>query len=1005
MRSTMYKLRPLRCDFHIHSPRDRRYKGWPSDRMTLSGLYEWSKRILSECRSRQIDVIGVTDHHDLFSAFVTLEVAKAEGYQDIWVFPGLEITSEHGIQAILLLNPDLAKGEGNYKASATEPLQNKVLTTLGQYILAAQDPAVTLQAPSWKDLEGLSALPEENRKDIFKIPKIDRVNKSLDDIAKNMEDHFRDQFVLLPNLEKNKHGIFGNPAGRAIYVSAKEWFVGGIIGGPNETDEDAIRGKKKQDYGVRVVSCLRSSDQRGDDQNVICQYFGKPDRASWLKLSEPSAISITQALISGSGRRVFEEAPATPSEYISSISIEGASIFNEVKIDFEFSPSLSTLIGGRGTGKSLILSALTRAFGLDNDWIKKSELNPSALSSWEKRHLSLFQEGGPFDNSEISIAVEYIKEPFVRYRLVLRSPHLNGESNWSLETYTQGQWELVNEYDCCPDSIDIRPLFFLQGQMSALTGEYQEDLTRLIEGPIRQIRISLRMQLEDLSTKVQEGFDKALRLSKLSRDVKSLKSQIKQKTTEQKAFQKIASAGLSEEDNALFEAANPLSAASKSTIEIEEYIVSLVDELRESEVQLRENLKDEFANIQSLRDLDVSKFTQDEGFSKDSYLSSLESLFKNIVSKISQLIKLGEDSLAELSASRSIFNSKIEGFIKKANSIAEKERHRKDAKSKADKLGEEISELRDKIKEAQQEINAIEKSGLVNRGKEALDKYKLVVQEYSNRLVSRADEISNNPLLSLIVKIRPGGRFQNILKKLQEICYGSKVPSKTWDELENFLSAQAKPALAISELIESSINALKEGDIVTIPSIWKSCGFSEKVFNNIINRTTIEDWIKLSVVLADDHVEVKYRRTGQAPIPILNASPGERAVEMLRLSLQTTSGPIIIDQPEDDLDNDFLAHNLVDLIHQAKGKNQLIFASHSANLVVHGDSDLIHVLGTIEDDSGKGKCHRLESGTIDQSAICSDIEAIMEGGRRAFETRRRKYHETIDPLNAGINSS
>ena len=994
----MYKLRPLRCDFHLHSPRDRRYKGWPAEKMTLPGLYDWSRSILSECRSRQIDVIGVTDHHDLLSAFITLEVAKAEGYKNIWIFPGLEITTEQGIQAILLLNPDLAKGDGSYKASATEPLQNKVLTSLGQCIMAAQDPAVSLQAPSWKALEGLKDLHEDDRKDIFKTPNVERVNKSFEAIATNMEDHFRDQFVLLPNLEKNKHGIFGNPAGRAVYVQAKEWFVGGIIGGPNETDEDAIRGKKKKDYGARVVTCLRSSDQRGDDQAIICQYFGQPDRASWVKLSEPSAISITQALISGFGRRVFDEAPSVPSEYISAISIKGASIFNEETITFEFSPSLSTLIGGRGTGKSLILSALTRVFGLDHEWIAKSELNPATLSSWEKRHISLFQDGGPFDDPEIAIAVEYMKEPSVRYRLVLECPNLSGSSSWSLETYTKGQWELINEYDCYPDSVDIQPLFFLQGQMSALTGEYQEDLTRLIEGPIRQIRKSLRMELEALSIKVREGFDNALRLSHLQREVNSLISQIQQKLTEQKAFQNIASAGLSKEDSALFEAANPLETGSKSTVEIETYIESLIKELRESRDQLQENLKDELAGIQSLKALDVSKFSESDGFTEDSYLGSLESLFHNFVLKISSLIKFGEDSLNELIENRSKFNAKVEDFLQKAKNIAEKERHRKDAKSKADNLGKEIAVLHAKRKEARQEINAIEKSGLVNRGREALKKYKVLIREYSKKLVSRANEISSNPSLRLIVKIRPGGRFDSVLKKLQEICYGSKVPSKAWDELEAFLSSHQEPALAISELIESAINALKEGDVVATPDIWRNCGFSEKVFNNIRGRTTIEDWIKLSVVLADDHVEVKYKRSGQTPIPILHASPGERAVELLRLSLQTTSGPIIIDQPEDDLDNDFLAHHLVDLIHQAKGNNQLIFVSHSANLVVHGDSDIIHVLGTKENESGKGKCYRLNSGTIDQADICSQIEAIMEGGRKAFETRRRKYYETIDPL-------
>ena len=993
----MYKLRPFRCDFHLHSPRDRRYKGWLADNMTLSGLYDWSRCILRECRSRQINVIGVTDHHDLLSAFITLEIAKTEDYQDIWVFPGLEITTEQGIQAILLLNPDLAKGDGSYKASATEPLQNKVLTTLGQYIMAAQDPAVSLHVPSWKALEGLQDLHKDERMDIFKTPMVERVNKSLEDIASNMEDHFRDQFVLLPNLEKNKHGIFGNPAGRGVYVTAKDWFVGGIIGGPNETDEDAIRGKKRQDYGTRVVTCLRSSDQRGDDQAIICQYFGQPNRTSWVKLSEPSAISITQALISGFGRRVFNDAPAVPSEYLLSISIKGANIFNEDTITFEFSPSLSTLIGGRGTGKSLILSALTRVFGLDHEWIEKSDHNPATLSSWEKRHISLFQDDGPFGKPEISISVEYMRGPSVRYRLALNCPNLNGSSSWSLETYAQGQWELINEYDCYPDSVDIRPLFFLQGQMSALTGEYQEDLTRLIEGPIRQIRTSLRMELEALSIKVRKGFDNSLRLSHLQREVDSLNATIRQKVTEQKAFKGIASAGLSEEDSALFEAATPLETGAKSTVEIETYIENLIKELRESGDQLQENLKDELAGVQPLKALDVSKFSESDGFTEDSYLNSLESLSHNFVLKISRLIKFGEDSLNELTEGRSKFNAKVEGFLQKAKDIAEKERHRKDAKSKADDLGKEIATLRTKQKEAKQEITAIGKSGLVDKGKEALKKYKVLVREYSKKLVSRANEISNNPSLRLIVKIRPGGRFENILSKLQEICYGSKVPRKTWDELEAFLSTHPEPALAISELIESAINALKEGDFVTTPDIWRNCSFSETVFNNIINHTTIEDWIKLSVVLAYDHVEVKYKRSGQSPIPIIHASPGERAVELLRLSLQTTSGPIIIDQPEDDLDNDFLAHHLVDLIHQAKKNNQLIFVSHSANLVVHGDSDLIHVLGTKEDESGKGKCYRLSSGTIDQADICSQIEAIMEGGRKAFETRRRKYHETIDP--------
>ncbi len=493
-------LRSYCCDFQVHSPRDRGYKGWPVEDMTLEGLYRWARILLNKCRTQKINVVAITDHHDLVSAFITLEVAMNEGYEDLWVFPGLEITSEPGIQAILLLNPSIAKGDGSYAASSTESLQNRVLTALGQYIMAAQNPSVTLQAPSWVELQNLQNIPAHEREEKFKTPRVERLNKSLKDIAKSMENHFRDQYVILPNLEKNKQGIIGNEAGRALYANAGSWFVGGIIGGQNETDEATIQGKNKQDYGDRIVACLRSSDQRGDNNNIISEYFGQVDRTSWLKLSEPSTISITQALISGEGRRVFNEPPKLPSEYIFSVSILGAGIFCKEEFSFEFSPSLNTFIGGRGTGKSLILSALMRVFGLDKDWITKSEGNSEALSAWERRHLSLFQDGGPFSDPNVSIAVEYIKEPSVRYRLTLNSPGLCGSPCWVLDTYNGEEWEKISEYNCFPDSLDISPMFFLQGQMSALTGEYQEDLTRLIEGPVRGIRAALRAKLNILGS-------------------------------------------------------------------------------------------------------------------------------------------------------------------------------------------------------------------------------------------------------------------------------------------------------------------------------------------------------------------------------------------------------------------------------------------------------------------------------------------------------------------------
>ncbi|MBT8420104.1 MAG: ATP-binding protein, partial [Gammaproteobacteria bacterium] len=95
--------------------------------------------------------------------------------------------------------------------------------------------------------------------------------------------------------------------------------------------------------------------------------------------------------------------------------------------------------------------------------------------------------------------------------------------------------------------------------------------------------------------------------------------------------------------------------------------------------------------------------------------------------------------------------------------------------------------------------------------------------------------------------------------------------------------------------------------------------------------------------------------------------------------------PLIIDQPEDDLDNALIYELIVRQIHENKNRRQLIIVTHNPNIVVNGDAELVHVLtfdkGQVQMDSQGG----LEESTI-REAICN----IMEGGREAFEKRYRR---------------
>lgn len=99
--------------------------------------------------------------------------------------------------------------------------------------------------------------------------------------------------------------------------------------------------------------------------------------------------------------------------------------------------------------------------------------------------------------------------------------------------------------------------------------------------------------------------------------------------------------------------------------------------------------------------------------------------------------------------------------------------------------------------------------------------------------------------------------------------------------------------------------------------------------------------------------------------------------------------PLLIDQPEDDIDSNAI-NEIVKLIWKCKKNRQIIFTSHNANMVVNGDAELILVCAYRDDGNyslGKIK----EEGAIDDSKVKQEITTIMEGGERAFKLRQLKY--------------
>ncbi|WP_285126950.1 TrlF family AAA-like ATPase [Leclercia adecarboxylata] len=122
-------------------------------------------------------------------------------------------------------------------------------------------------------------------------------------------------------------------------------------------------------------------------------------------------------------------------------------------------------------------------------------------------------------------------------------------------------------------------------------------------------------------------------------------------------------------------------------------------------------------------------------------------------------------------------------------------------------------------------------------------------------------------------------------------------------------------------------------------------------------------------------------------------SAGQRGTFYVCLKLATDAfgSPFVFDQPEDDLDNDFIMHHLVPLFRKIKQYRQIIIVTHNANLVVNCDAEQV----IIASNSDEVICYRagaLEYGDSGhENSIRKAICDVLEGGRQAFEAREQKY--------------
>lgn len=182
------------------------------------------------------------------------------------------------------------------------------------------------------------------------------------------------------------------------------------------------------------------------------------------------------------------------------------------------------------------------------------------------------------------------------------------------------------------------------------------------------------------------------------------------------------------------------------------------------------------------------------------------------------------------------------------------------------------------------------------------------------------------------------------------------------------------------------VEAARKGEVALAPY-----GITGAQLKNILElgEPLFRELEEISVGRAVDvQLNVAQKGKGTDLRRLEDLSKGQRATALLLLLLGASSSPLVIDQPEDDLDNRFIYDGIVTRLRALKGSRQIIVSTHNANVPVLGDADLVIAL---EGNGHNGWPAPDGVGSLDAQSVRGYAEDLLEGGRDAFSARQHLY--------------
>jgi ABC-type Mn2+/Zn2+ transport system ATPase subunit len=647
---------------------------------------------------------------------------------------------------------------------------------------------------------------------------------------------------------------------------------------------------------------------------------------TWIK-ADPTFEGLKQIVFENKERvsiQNIDPVKGYPKPYFSEIIIQDTEIFGDGGVKFNakellLNPNLLAIIGGRGTGKSLLLDAIAKTFN-------KTRKNKRA----DKISIA---------NNDFQIAYKKQDNTEVIY-------NVQDSNNLDYLHIHQGEVKDIADPEN-PEKLDaeIKSLLKLPSYDEVQTDFPDSTIEKLIN-EIFDIKDWLKFRDDDGNLSNSPEFNK--RRKKEKEDLIGTITTEENKQLIQKYIQnlnkindasqhiikaKTTSDGLSDFQNAYNEDITTLN----ELIEEEGEKIPAIDFKSQTDA-LKLFVESKEGEIEVLKDtnIEIEKSFEESGIKGD----------------ISTLLEQLEIYQRDIN----ILNKKIEEAELKQNELNQK----------LTKIGE----IADSIESSQQSyISTIEsKWQQLKQGKEDWNEeqkeliYELLREieiEAEERFTPRAfyDFISDYLNLQKFRQTQAQSRNDRLLETFN---INDQVSFKRLLKGEKIVSVNGDEKIGLADLLDSDF-FVRDGS----REFLRVC---------LLSRYREKFWKVLS--------SSKYK--GKV---IYQLSVGQRGTFYVCLKLATDPflKPFVFDQPEDDLDNDFIMHHLVPIFKKIKKYRQVIIVTHNANLVVNADAEQV-IIAVNEDET-----LNYDSGGIENVAIRDQICNILEGGKDAFTKREQKY--------------